>query len=267
MLLFIRETVRELGEQRATGFLKKFYGWYLGRGRFPKPFKQELVQLPTIAEVETRLLAAAPGAREALERLEEELPEVDEILLDRLRSRSTAAARPWDGVPRGQLLIASASPRRPQLPPHGRARGSEHGDEGAMGLVLNRPSPTDVVEAVPALEDMVEPGAALYLGGPVQPESVVVLGEFREPAEAAVVVTGRIGFMPADSEPGAIAAVTDRVRVFAGYAGWGTGQLEARSRRRSWILEPARPTTSSATTATSGAPCCAARAAVSACWR
>ena len=84
LLLFIRETVRELGEQRATGFLKKFYGWYLGRGRFPKPFKQELVQLRTVAEVETRLLAAAPGARDVLERLEAELPEVDEILLDRL---------------------------------------------------------------------------------------------------------------------------------------------------------------------------------------
>src|ERR671936_970257 len=40
LLLFIRETVRELGERRATGFLKKFYGWYLGRGRFPRPFKQ-----------------------------------------------------------------------------------------------------------------------------------------------------------------------------------------------------------------------------------
>ena len=39
----MRETVRELGEHRATGFLKKFYGWYLGRGRFPRPFKQELV--------------------------------------------------------------------------------------------------------------------------------------------------------------------------------------------------------------------------------
>jgi hypothetical protein len=84
LLLFIRETVRELGEQRATGFLKKFYGWYLGRGRFPKPFKQELVQLGTIGEVETRLFAAAPGARFVLERLECELPEVDEILLDRL---------------------------------------------------------------------------------------------------------------------------------------------------------------------------------------
>ena len=84
LILFMRETVRELGEQRATGFLKKFYGWYLGRGRFPKPFKQELVRLGKIEEVETRLLAAAPGARFVLERLEGELPEVEEILLDQL---------------------------------------------------------------------------------------------------------------------------------------------------------------------------------------
>src|SRR5262249_20845735 len=84
LLLFIRETVRELGDQRAAGFLKKFYGWYLGRGRFPKPFKQELVTLPTIADVETRLLAAAPGAADVLARLESEVPEVDEVLLDSL---------------------------------------------------------------------------------------------------------------------------------------------------------------------------------------
>ncbi len=82
LILFIRETVRELGEHRATGFLKKFYGWYLGRGRFPRPFKQELVQLATLEEVEQRLLAAAPGARFVLERLEDELPQGDEILLD-----------------------------------------------------------------------------------------------------------------------------------------------------------------------------------------
>src|SRR5215472_625515 len=78
LLLFMRETVRELGERRATGFLKKFYGWYLGRGRFPRPFKQELVTLPTIADVETRLLAAAPGATDVLARLESAVPEVDE---------------------------------------------------------------------------------------------------------------------------------------------------------------------------------------------
>ena len=84
LILFIRETVRELGEQRATGFLKKFYAWYLGRGRFPKPFKQELVMLPTIEDVEARLLAAAPGAADVVERLETEIPAVDEVLLDSL---------------------------------------------------------------------------------------------------------------------------------------------------------------------------------------
>jgi tRNA-dihydrouridine synthase B len=82
LVLFIRETVRELGERRASGFLKKFYGWYLGRGRFPKPFKQELVQLQTTEEVERRLFAAAPGAVPLLERLEDELPTGDEVLLD-----------------------------------------------------------------------------------------------------------------------------------------------------------------------------------------
>ncbi len=82
LILFIRETARELGEHRATGFLKKFYGWYLGRGRFPRPFKQELTQLASLAEVEQRLLAAAPGARFVLERLEDDLPQGDEILLD-----------------------------------------------------------------------------------------------------------------------------------------------------------------------------------------
>ena len=82
LVLFMRETVRELGVERATGFLKKFYGWYLGRGRFPKPFKQELVRLRTNEEVEQRLFAAAPGAREVLARLEGEQPEADETLLD-----------------------------------------------------------------------------------------------------------------------------------------------------------------------------------------
>ena len=82
LVLFIRETVRELGERRASGFLKKFYGWYLGRGRFPRPFKSELTQLPTIAEVEARLFEEVPGARFVLARLEAELPQGDEVTLD-----------------------------------------------------------------------------------------------------------------------------------------------------------------------------------------
>ena len=82
LVLFIREAVRELGERRASSFLKKFYGWYLGQGRFPRPFKQELVQLESTEEVERRLLAAAPGALEILERLEAEVPSGDELTLE-----------------------------------------------------------------------------------------------------------------------------------------------------------------------------------------
>jgi nifR3 family TIM-barrel protein len=82
LVLFVRETVRELGERRASGFLKKFYGWYLGRGRFPKPFKQELLRLESTAEVERRLLAAAPGAASLVAELEQEIPSGDEVTLE-----------------------------------------------------------------------------------------------------------------------------------------------------------------------------------------
>lgn len=82
LVLFVRETVRELGERRAHGFLKKFYGWYLGRGRFPRPFKQELVRLETTDEVERRLIAAAPGALPLIDELETELPAGDGVLLE-----------------------------------------------------------------------------------------------------------------------------------------------------------------------------------------
>jgi tRNA-dihydrouridine synthase B len=82
LVLFMRETVRELGERKAQGFLKKFYGWYLGRGRFPRQFKAELTQLDDLDEVERRLFDAAPGARFVLARLEQEQPDADEVTLD-----------------------------------------------------------------------------------------------------------------------------------------------------------------------------------------
>jgi tRNA-dihydrouridine synthase B len=82
LVLFVRETVRELGERRASGFLKKFYGWYLGRGRFPRAFKQELVSLDSTDEVERRLIAAAPASLDLIERLEAEIPSGDEVTLE-----------------------------------------------------------------------------------------------------------------------------------------------------------------------------------------
>jgi tRNA-dihydrouridine synthase B len=82
LVLFMRETVRELGERKASSFLKKFYGWYLGRGRFPRQFKSELTQIDDLEEVEQRLFAVTPGARFVLARLEAEQPSGDEVTLD-----------------------------------------------------------------------------------------------------------------------------------------------------------------------------------------
>ncbi|MFQ5426377.1 MAG: tRNA dihydrouridine synthase DusB, partial [Gaiellales bacterium] len=82
LLLFIRETMRELGERRATGFLRKFYGWYLGQGRFPRSLKQELMQLERVDAVEARLLELEPATAPRLDALLAELPEVDDRLLD-----------------------------------------------------------------------------------------------------------------------------------------------------------------------------------------
>ena len=73
LVRFIRETVRELGEQRATHFLRKFHGWYLKRGSFPRTLRQELSTLGTSQEVEEALFAAAPGARLRVAAMEAEL--------------------------------------------------------------------------------------------------------------------------------------------------------------------------------------------------
>jgi putative transcriptional regulator len=115
---------------------------------------------------------------------------------------------------------------------------TEHTDEGAAGLVLNRPSPASVSELVPQLEELVEEEEQVWLGGPVQPNAVLVLGEFLDPEDAAVPLFGSLGF-PALDEPEDVVPVTTRRRVFAGYAGWGAGQLESELERDDWIVEPA----------------------------
>jgi len=139
----------------------------------------------------------------------------------------------------GQLLIASPA----LLDPNFRRTVvlvTEHNEEGAAGLVLNRPSPNAVAEIVPLLEPLVDDGDQVWVGGPVQPNAVLVLGEFLDADDAAVPLFGTLGF-PSLDEPDEIVPVTTRRRVFAGYAGWGQGQLEDELAREDWILEEALP--------------------------
>ena len=137
----------------------------------------------------------------------------------------------------GKLLIASPALLDPNFK-RTVVLVTEHTDEGAAGLVLNRPSESAVAELVPQLEPLVDDGEQVYVGGPVQPNAVLVLGEFVDPEEAAVPLFGSLGF-PALDDPEEMLPVTTRRRVFAGYAGWGAGQLEDELARDDWIVEPA----------------------------
>jgi len=137
----------------------------------------------------------------------------------------------------GQLLVAS-----PSLLDQNFRRTvvlvTEHNAEAAAGLVLNRPSEAEVVEAVPQLEPLADDGEHVWVGGPVEQNAVLVLGEFLDPDDAAVPLFGSLGF-PALDEPDDVVPLTTRRRIFAGYAGWGSGQLEDELAREDWILEPA----------------------------
>jgi putative transcriptional regulator len=136
---------------------------------------------------------------------------------------------------RGQLLIAA-----PSLFDYFRRTVVlvlEHSEEGAMGVVLNRESETRVADAVPVLAELATPDELVRVGGPVAPQSVVALGEFGDVEEAGLLVVGSVGTLDPDADNGSLR----RLRVYAGYAGWGAGQLEGELEEEAWVVVPARP--------------------------
>jgi len=140
---------------------------------------------------------------------------------------------------RGQLLIAGPSLLDPNFW-RTVVLVVEHTDEGALGLVLNRPSETTVGDAVPALEALVDREGQLFIGGPVQPSSVIVLGEFEDPTDAALLAFDDVGVLGAGSSPEESTVGLRSGRAFVGHAGWGPSQLDDEIERGDWILEPAR---------------------------
>jgi putative transcriptional regulator len=130
----------------------------------------------------------------------------------------------------GKLLIAS--PAMPDWFRRSVVLMIEHADEGAFGLVLNRPSDATVGEAVPRLAGVAEPEAVIQIGGPVQPDGVVALGEFEDPEASPRIVVGEVGLVDLEHPPGGLG----RVRLFAGHAGWGPGQLDGEIDEEAWII-------------------------------
>lgn len=140
---------------------------------------------------------------------------------------------------RGHLLIAGPSLEDPSFR-RAVVLVGEHGEEGAMGVVLNRASPVTVGEAAEPLASIAGEDALVHVGGPVQPDAIVVLADFADPALGGVVVFESVGFLPGEVVSTEALGELRDVRVFAGYAGWGAGQLEAELAEGAWIVEPAR---------------------------
>ncbi len=116
----------------------------------------------------------------------------------------------------------------------------EHSDEGALGVILNRPLDATVAEAAPELALLAATVDQIHFGGPVQPSAIVVLADFVEPDRAGSLVLESVGFLPAEVDPDELGELR-QARIFAGYAGWGPGQLDGELDEGSWIVEPALP--------------------------
>jgi putative transcriptional regulator len=136
---------------------------------------------------------------------------------------------------RGRLLIAA-----PSLYDYFRRSVVlvlEHTADGAMGVVLNRSSETRVADVIPPLAELVDEDELVRLGGPVAADSVVALGDFEDPDEAGTLVLGSIGTLDPDTPNSSLR----RLRVYAGYAGWGAGQLDGELEQGAWIVQDAEP--------------------------
>ncbi|MBA9007665.1 MULTISPECIES: YqgE/AlgH family protein [Thermomonospora] len=148
-----------------------------------------------------------------------------------------------DGIAVGRLLVATPSLEDPNF------RRTvvlvvEHDDaEGTLGVVLNRPTEVPVDRVLPPWAELVTGPGVVFQGGPVALDSALALA--RVPGEDEPLgwraldgdtEVGRVGLVDLDAPPGLIAAEVIQLRVFAGYAGWGAGQLRSEIEEGAWYV-------------------------------
>jgi putative transcriptional regulator len=153
------------------------------------------------------------------------------------------AEEPGNGSLRGRLLVATPGLMDPNFF-RSVVLVVEHNDEGAAGVILNRPSDTDLDDG--PLEDW-RPLAAdpqlVFVGGPVAPDGAVCLARMSPDSQPPgwQPVIGGLGVLDLSHGVEEIRDGVDRIRVFAGYAGWGAGQLEEELDTGSWYVVDADP--------------------------
>lgn len=148
---------------------------------------------------------------------------------------------------KGKLLVASPMMREPTF-----ARTVisvlEHNDDGALGVVINRPGDASLLDIVPPVADLASRPAVLFAGGPVEPQAAIALGVVTIDAPALDVaqpgwrpVVHPVVTVDLDVDPDVLATSLRELRVFAGYAGWSAGQLEAEIAQGAWYVVESLP--------------------------
>ncbi|MBW3611050.1 MAG: YqgE/AlgH family protein [Actinomycetota bacterium] len=149
-----------------------------------------------------------------------------------------------DEEPRiGRLLVASPRLADPNFSHTVVLILARDGDEGALGVVLNRPSTRAVEEILASWAPLAADPAMVFVGGPVGHQGAIGLarGGSDLPGDGWVPIVGRLGTVDLARDPDDLPTNLDAVRVFSGHAGWGAGQLEAEIEAGAWVVLDAAP--------------------------
>lgn len=123
----------------------------------------------------------------------------------------------------------------------------DHDESGTLGVVLNRPSPVPVGDILMAWEGLASEPGVLFHGGPVATDSALAVAALPPGQVAAEEPVGfrrlfaDTGIIDLDTPTELLESVVTRMRVFAGYAGWGDGQLVEEIEEGSWYVVPQEP--------------------------
>lgn len=147
-----------------------------------------------------------------------------------------------EGELRGRLLVATPLIADPNFARTVVLVLEHDAADGAIAVVVNRPSDMEVAEALPDWRDVVTEPRVVFFGGPVAQGSAIALAEAPGAhAEWFSPVVGPLGMVDLDVEPTVVGPSVTRARVFSGYAGWGAGQLEAEIDEGSWFVVDPSP--------------------------
>jgi putative transcriptional regulator len=119
----------------------------------------------------------------------------------------------------------------------------DHDEDGALGVVVNRAADLEVERVLSDWSTTVSEPGVLFMGGPVGTDSALAVAEVVEAADPPGwrECFGRIGLIDLDVPPALLEGAIQRMRIFAGYAGWGSGQLEGEITEGAWYVVPSEP--------------------------